>query len=738
MYSKEYKKIILLFPSVLFFVILSIPQGGIDMKTKDIKKYLAILCASVSLFMGCIETKVTAEEGESEALVDTDKFALWQTPGYFRGAAVHPYVCFGCEEEYRKYTTLEDFKALRETGGNVVSLNYPGPFQVDTPHDIDEEALLYLDKAIDWAEEAGLYVIIHFRNGPGKAEETFYGEDGTIDETLWYSEEEQEKWVEQWRFVAERYKGYRHVVAYNLMVEPHPETTIEQEPLPASVWNELAKEITTGIREVDADTPIIVDATVWANPVGFSELEATGDTKTIYSFHLYEPFQFTHQGFDWAGLGGGQTYEYPGPIPSDLYEETRHWDRGLIEEFLEPVKKFQRENAVPIFVGEFGCNRRVPSCVSYLKDLFAIFNDEGWSHTIYIWRDDDGFAYDKGVAGDEPREDSEYLQLFREEWSGNDYFPNSPSPENTLKTLVARHGIRIGSFYDYAFNDATHDKIFAEEFNAMTVGMFWGGVLYPDGPELVFSETDKVMSLAKALGMEIFSQTLVWFDDIPEWLKATPLNQVETVMNKHIDTVVGRYRGEVDFWNVVNEAIDENGNIRLNHRWAEAMGADYISKAFIRAHAADPNSILYYNEYDIETNEAKFNGTKKLLQDLQGKGIPVHALGWQMHVKPGSFDPATLLARLNEIADMGLDNYITELDVELPEEPTAADYEAQKQTYKLAIETFLKARRHKTLVFWGLRDGSPYWLTNGHPLLFDENFTKKPAYDGVQEALWEF
>ncbi len=130
-----------------------------------------------------------------------------------------------------------------------------------------------------------------------------------------------------------------------------------------------------------------------------------------------------------------------------------------------------------------------------------------------------------------------------------------------------------------------------------------------------------------------------------------------------------------------------------------------------------------------------FEGVKALLQDLLNKGVPVHAMGWQMHVKPSDFDPEKFLAWMNEIADIGIDNYITELDVELPENPTPSDYEAQKQTFKLVVETFLKARRHKTLVIWGLCDGSPNWLTNNHPLPFDENFKKKPAYYGIQEAL---
>ncbi len=165
------------------------------------------------------------------------------------------------------------------------------------------------------------------------------------------------------------------------------------------------------------------------------------------------------------------------------------------------------------------------------------------------------------------------------------------------------------------------------------------------------------------------------------------------------------------------------------------MGDDYIRKAFVRAHAADPTAVLRYNEYDIESSKAKFEGVKALLINLKKQGVPVHALGWQMHVKPNSFDPATLLARMNEIADLGFDNYITELDVELPVDASEADYEQQKQTYKMVVKTFLAARRHKTIVVWGLHDGGIWWLTNNHPLLFDENLQKKPAYFGIQEAL---
>jgi endo-1,4-beta-xylanase len=309
----------------------------------------------------------------------------------------------------------------------------------------------------------------------------------------------------------------------------------------------------------------------------------------------------------------------------------------------------------------------------------------------------------------------------------------------SLKTLAELRGIRIGGNYDYALRSKTHDKIFEQEYNAMTAGIFWGDGSRPSRTKYDFSEMDWKVNFGRTRGMEMYGQTLVWFSpsELPDWFKAAPTSEVEKIMNEHIDTVVGRYAGKIKLWNVVNEAVNDGdtGTLRQGHKWAEAMGGDYIRKAFVRAHAADPSAILYYNDYDMESNKAKFDGVKALLINLKKQGAPIHALGWQMHAKPGSFDPATLLTRMNEIADLGFDNYITELDVELPAGASATDYEQQKQTYKTVVKTFLAARRHKTLVIWGLRDGSPYWLTKNHPLLFDENFNKKPAYFGVQEGL---
>ncbi len=304
-----------------------------------------------------------------------------------------------------------------------------------------------------------------------------------------------------------------------------------------------------------------------------------------------------------------------------------------------------------------------------------------------------------------------------------------------LKTLAEQHGILFGALYQYDIHNETYDQIFQTEMNAMAVGTFWTDGSRPNRTGFNFSQMDTTVNWGRARGITLYGQTLVWFDDIPDWLKAAPTADVEQIMNQHIDTTVGRYAGQIKFWNVVNEAVSDDGTLRQNNTWTNAMGTDYIRKAFIRAHAADPTAVLYYNDYAIESSQTKFEGVKALLISLKNQGVPVRALGWQLHVTPSSFDAATLLGRMNEIANLGFDNYITELDVELPVNATVTGYQQQKQTYKTVVETYLAATNHKSIVVWGLRDGDPYWLTNNHPLLFDENFHRKPAYFGVQEAL---
>lgn len=304
----------------------------------------------------------------------------------------------------------------------------------------------------------------------------------------------------------------------------------------------------------------------------------------------------------------------------------------------------------------------------------------------------------------------------------------------TLRDLAASRSLRIGSVYQDD-PDTRYHEVFAREYNVATVWAGWE-MLHGESRETYdFTSIDRAVEFAEQNGFEIHGQSLVWYYLIPRWVERLPRSQVEAAMNEFIDRVVGRYAGRVKVWNVVNEALNDDGSdLKRGFVWSRAMGDDYIAKAFIRAHRADSQAVLLYNETGMESDEGTFNGMKRLLGDLLARGVPVHALGWQMHLHP-DFDSGPLLARMTEIAGMGIDNYITEFDVALPESPTAEDYERQKQIYKDVVRIFLQAPRHRTLVVWGLRDGLDQdWLPKNHPLPFNERYERKPAYFGIRDA----
>ncbi len=705
-----------------------------------------------------------------------DKFSLWDNGTQLRGANIYQRKVYG-ELDGTDFwgpgpvgppLKQEDFDKLSHAGANLVVLSHPGLFNEKPPYALNQGIQDNLDTLVAMAKKADLFVVIAFRTGPGRSEFAFVRDDvGTwfdasyFNDEIWKDMAVQDAYTAMWKHTADRYKDNSVIVGYDLMVEPDANTILEVvEPDEfyqkykgtTYDWNVLHAKISKAIRGVDKKTPILIGGMDYSLLEWLPYIVPNGDGRTIYTFHQYAPHeQYTHQE---TGADGSFANKYPGRFDIDEDGIMDDFNKGWINNLLGAVDAFKAKYGTPVAVTEYGVIRWEPGADSFLNDEIGLFEKHGLNHAIWEWSSSHApvtneindftfsFGQDKNSKSDA---NSKLFDTIKGYWKKNaarpsqvqslPAYPEEAVATSGLKTLAEKRGIRIGANYDYELASKTHDKIFEREFNAMTVYMGWDGVLYPDSSssDILFTEPDERVARATTLGMEIFGQTLVWFEDIPEWVKKTPLSQVEAVMFKHIDTVVRHYAGRVKLWNVVNEAIDDEGSIRLNHRWAEAMGADYISKAFIRAHAADPAAILYYNEYDIESNTVKYNAVKALLKDLLSKGVPLHALGWQMHVKPGSFDTATLLARMNEIADMGLDNYITELDVELPSEPTTADYENQKQTYKSAVSVFLSARRHKSIIIWGVQDSPKSFVPYGLP--FDKDFQKKPAYYGIQEAL---
>jgi endo-1,4-beta-xylanase len=221
-------------------------------------------------------------------------------------------------------------------------------------------------------------------------------------------------------------------------------------------------------------------------------------------------------------------------------------------------------------------------------------------------------------------------------------------------------------------------------------------------------------------------------------------------MREHIHTVVGRYKGRVKVWDVVNEALaDGNGtNVLRNSLWSEIIGPDFVAKAFQFAHEADPQAVLRYNDYGLE-NPAKRRRLLSLIRSLQEQKVPVHAIGSQAHVNVATTFEA-MDQSLTEMATLGLPIHITELDVNSAQggqRGTGADVGANAATtqgglveeaerklaeaYAGIFRAFVKHRDTvKMVTFWGVNDGVS-WRAAGKPLLFDGENRPKAAFDAV-------
>ncbi len=221
-------------------------------------------------------------------------------------------------------------------------------------------------------------------------------------------------------------------------------------------------------------------------------------------------------------------------------------------------------------------------------------------------------------------------------------------------------------------------------------------------------------------------------------------------MRDHIHTVVGRYKGRVKVWDVVNEALaDGNGtNVLRNSLWLEIIGPDFIAKAFKYAHEADPDAILRYNDYGLE-NPVKRRKLITLIQALQAQGVPVHAIGSQAHLNV-SVNFETMDQALSEMAALRLPIHITELDVNSAVSGQAglgADVasnaattqggvvsDADRKLAEAYAGVFRAVLKHgdavKVVTFWGVNDAVS-WRSQGRPLLFDGENRPKPAFDAV-------
>jgi len=276
------------------------------------------------------------------------------------------------------------------------------------PYDYVEEDLQRLDAIVDWCEKYGITCIINIHEAPG------YLYVSGRDNTLWTSKEHQDRLLRLWEMLARRYRDRSSLVCYDLLNEPHGTT---ETPGALGNWNRLARELTTAIRRVDPAHTIIVEATHWAFPRGFHELQPTGDPNTVYDFHWYAPKGYTHAKPE-------DTLTYPGELPSWRGGPAEKWDKKRILEELEPVFAFERKYRVPVRCGEFGVVRWAGGASRFLEDCVSIFEEHGYDWNYYAYREWQAMNLEFGSDPAErtPRE-TDRLQALRRYFRLNGFRP---------------------------------------------------------------------------------------------------------------------------------------------------------------------------------------------------------------------------------------------------------------------------------------------------------------------------
>ena len=313
-----------------------------------------------------------------------------------------------------------------------------------------------------------------------------------------------------------------------------------------------------------------------------------------------------------------------------------------------------------------------------------------------------------------------------------------------LRIHAERHNLLIGVSVGGAnLSDAQYAQTLAREFSILTPenAMKFGVISLSRG-EYDFSEADAIVEFAESHDMMVRGHTLVWTNQLPTWLvdRQWTRDELISILHDHIFTLVGRYRGRIYAWDVVNEAIANDGSIAVDNFWYQGIGPEYIAMSYQWAHEADPNALLFYNDVFAEGLGEKSDGVYSLISSLLMDRIPIHGVGLEMHTGIGwSPSPIEIAMNMFRLGELGLQVHITEMDVRMPAPSTLESLEQQATIYQEILDTCLTAPNCTAFVMWGLTDAHswiPYFYPEwGAALIIDEFYHPKPAYIAIEELL---
>jgi endo-1,4-beta-xylanase len=316
----------------------------------------------------------------------------------------------------------------------------------------------------------------------------------------------------------------------------------------------------------------------------------------------------------------------------------------------------------------------------------------------------------------------------------------------TLRQVAEARGFLIGSAGSYwrFTSDASYQNLLANEFNSVTPEneMKWVAT-EPTQGTFTFYAADQMVKYAQSKGMRIHGHTLVWSQGLPAWLQNGTFtrDQLIAILKTHIQTVVSRYKGKVQEWDVVNEAIEHKGNGLRDNVFLRVIGPEYIAMSFQFAHDADPAAILYYNDYATDIWPIKSATQFTLLSGLIASGVPVNAVGLQMHQYTDTAIPTAQYANeLSLLGSLGLRVGITEFDssgLQPASKTPDVRVATQAQNYTNALTACLSVTACKSFTTWGVADPFSF-QPNYIPLMRDAAMNPKPAYTSVLNTLLTF
>lgn len=265
-----------------------------------------------------------------------------------------------------------------------------------------------------------------------------------------------------------------------------------------------------------------------------------------------------------------------------------------------------------------------------------------------------------------------------------------------------------------------------------------------DKDKYYWDEADYLVEYAIDNGLQIHGHTLIWDNSVPDWMKnyETDAEGWKQIMKDYIFTVVGRWKGKIKSWDVVNEAIDDSGNIKQGF-WYSKVGSNYIDWAFQYAHDADPDALLFYNDYGHEYSTTRLKAINKMLSEMKERGIPVHGTGLQMHTSLRR-DKNELRNAVIESAKIGLLVHVSELDVcvninkdkELKYSNSIISAQMDKFYEVAKAMKDIPLEQSYGITTWGVGDNDSFMSSYDYPewpLLFDSQYNQKAVY----ESFWK-